>query len=151
VTKQKRCPYCNKFTDRWHNKKPQACGACLQKAKKLHISSSRYRFMKNLLIQLRYSREKQGHTFTLIPEDLYELWDEQEGRCALSGIPMTFNKSDGGEDTNVSIDRIKPKGLYVRKNIQLVAKKVNLLKHTLEENELIDWVDKIYGHKILNK
>ena len=77
--KLKRCNYCNKFTDRWHNNKPQACAACLQKAKKQHISSSRYRFMKNLLIQLRYSREKQGHTFTLIPEDLYELWDEQGG------------------------------------------------------------------------
>lgn len=141
------CKTCKNETDRFEFGK-NVCDVCRQKQKVKNITRSHYRYLKNLFVQLRNKREKQGLKWSLTPEDLYEIWDEQEGRCALTGILLTYDRINGGSDTNVSIDRIKPKGKYVKKNIQLVTKKVNLLKHTMEQNDLLAIVGKIYEKKI---
>ena len=110
--------------------------------------SSPYKYLKNLWNQLKYSREKEeGMLFEITPEQLNDLWDKQDGRCALSGIFMTWHKGGEKRNTNVSIDRIDPNIEYMITNIQLVCWRVNLIKHTMTEDELYWWCKNIVTHK----
>ena len=68
-----------------------------------------------------------------------QMWDRQEGRCAITGIPMTHRWGDNPPYTNVSVDRIDSNIGYVRENVQLVCKAVNLMKHAMDQAELEFW------------
>jgi len=49
-------------------------------------------------------------------------------------------------DTNISIDRIDPAGLYVIMNIQLVCKRVNYMKHNKDQKTFLKWISLIYNN-----
>lgn len=88
--------------------------------------------------------QKKSHDRADLSLDyLVELWDSQEGLCAVSGVPMTHMRGKGKVMTNVSIDRIDSDIGYVRGNIQLVCYVVNIMKHTLTLTELVWWCDQI--------
>ena len=90
-------------------------------------------------------------TWNITPEDIYALWYIQDGLCNLSGEVLTFSrgrKNIGGLETNASIDRINPNKGYIKNNIQLVTKRVNLMKHTLTQDEYLSIIKAIYGKKI---
>ena len=73
----------------------------------------------------------------LVIEDLYELWNKQNGKCALSGINMTTHSYIGRISTNISIDKIDPTKGYTKSNIQLVCSTVNMMKGSLTMPEFI--------------
>lgn len=68
---------------------------------------------------------------------LKELWNKQNGLCAISNVQMTFIMNDGRVSTNVSVDKINSKDTYTTNNIQLVCMAVNQMKNDLEINELL--------------
>ena len=68
------------------------------------------------------------------PRDLLQLWRDQKGLCALSGLPMTF-KQGRLLLTSVSVDRIVARKGYVRGNVQLVCAALNALKGSASEDE----------------
>ena len=71
---------------------------------------------------------------------MYALYDKQEGLCRYSGLPMTFIKDGTGYHlTNISIDRIDNSIGYTEDNVCLVCLAVNMMKYTLDLNELVDW------------
>tara|TARA_Y100000004_G_scaffold5903_1_gene6838 strand:- start:5 stop:451 length:447 start_codon:yes stop_codon:yes gene_type:complete len=78
---------------------------------------------------------------------LEELWDKQNGRCALSGVFMTWQSGEGRQDLNVSIDRKSPDKGYIIGNIQLVTQRVNIMKHILKDAELYWWCKNIVTNK----
>jgi hypothetical protein len=91
---------------------------------------------------MKKEKSKKGWEITL--EDVLELWELQKGRCALTGLFMTFHKDGSGRrDLNVSIDRIDPDVEYLVTNIQLVCLRVNTMKHTMKEDELYWWAKNI--------
>jgi hypothetical protein len=47
-------------------------------------------------------------------------------------------------DFNASIDRINPTGPYCLDNVQLVASRVNTMKHTLSQDMFLWWIKTIY-------
>ena len=63
----------------------------------------------------------------------------QNGRCAMTGHPMTWYRGVGGSDFNASIDRKDPGQGYVVGNIQLVCNAINFMKGTLSDAEFIWW------------
>lgn len=73
----------------------------------------------------------------IIIDDLYELWNIQNGKCAISGIELTTESYNGRVNTNVSIDRIDSTKGYTKLNIQLVCSAVNMMKGALSTDELI--------------
>jgi len=75
------------------------------------------------------------------------LWDLQEGKCALSGVHMTWQAGEGKQDFNVGIDRKDSNKGYIIGNIQLVAQRVNVMKHTLGESEFYWWCKTIVTKK----
>ena len=113
--------------------------------------SSSYKSFLNLLHnQLRHTRVSKfpDKDWEITPEDLIEIWDEQDGLCALSGVLMTHNRAGcGKKDLNVTIDRIDPSVWYVRSNIQLVCQRANIIKHTLTEDMMLWWCENIVRNK----
>jgi len=68
---------------------------------------------------------------------LCNLWDKQNGLCAITGWQMTMRLADGVVSTNASVDRINSEIGYVAGNVQLVCRCVNVAKHDLTMNEFI--------------
>ena len=149
------CASCNKvklLSQFEHFKEGFIRGVCqqcvsIQKAKKTSATPESY--LRVLHTQLKSQRAKQGVQYELTTEDVIDLWEMQEGKCALSGMLMTHQR-DGTygdkkkKDFNASIDRINPNGPYVRENVQLVANRVNTMKHTLSQDMFLWWVKNIH-------
>ena len=76
--------------------------------------------------------ERKGLLFDITKEDLINLWDKQNGKCAISGIDMTYTLDSGRTPYNVSVDQINPSMGYTKNNIQLVCMSVNQLKSDFE-------------------
>lgn len=75
--------------------------------------------------------------------DLIELYNFQQGLCALSGEQLTFEFDKGKQATNISIDRIDPTKGYTKENIQLVCYITNIMKNNFPQYEFIKWCKKI--------
>ncbi|OEU15768.1 hypothetical protein FRACYDRAFT_226327 [Fragilariopsis cylindrus CCMP1102] len=54
-----------------------------------------------------------------------ELYRQQKGRCAISGLIMKLREEPDGNWYQVSIDAISPKKLHVKDNLQLVCRFLN--------------------------
>lgn len=129
------------------------CQQCVTLQRSRKTSATPESYLRVLNGQLKSQRVKQGIQYDLTTEDVIDMWEMQEGKCALSGMLMTHQR-DGTygdrkkKDFNASIDRINPNGPYVRGNAQLVANRANTMKHTLSEDMFIWWVQNIYEHRL---
>jgi len=146
----RRCSDCKKvklliFFDK--TQKRRQCLKCKKSQAEHRINRTPKNYVRNLVVQLRYSRKKQGHKWDISKEEVYKLYLKQGGKCALSGVEMTHIRTHDVEgDTNISIDRIDPEGLYNIENIQLVCKRVNFMKHNNNQKNFLNWVGLIYNN-----
>ena len=69
-------------------------------------------------------------------QHVHDLYDEQEGKCALTGLEMTFN-NDRCYPYQISMDRIDGSKGYVVGNIRLVCANVNHMLGPHDENTLL--------------
>lgn len=74
---------------------------------------------------------------------LLDLYDKQNGRCALSGVELTRIVGKGHVTTNASIDRIKPGKAYTKKNVRLVCSFVNSFRGDVDDKSFLWWCNKI--------
>ena len=128
------------------------CKACRHIRDNARISSSPEKYFKHTFKALKHNRTKgfgnKHYKFNIAEEDLVDLWYEQEGLCALSGIALTHIKDGKGKKwTNATVDRIDPDIGYETSNIQLVCYRANLIKHDMTEEDLMFWVDAINEHR----
>jgi hypothetical protein len=87
--------------------------------------------------------------FDLTKESLVEMFNKQNGLCAISGVKMTHysGKNKGIHPTNISIDRIdSSKGYYIN-NTQLVCTSVNMMKSNLSLTDLVFFCKNIIHHQ----
>jgi hypothetical protein len=83
-------------------------------------------------------------------QDLLDLYELQEGKCALSGIKMIIRKNTG-ESSNkdpfmMSLDRIDPKRGYLKDNIQWVCLIGQFAKNTFTEEDLLKFCRSVCNH-----
>lgn len=75
-------------------------------------------------------------------ENLKDLWDKQNGICAITGLPMiirrcTTNYMKTDSPYLASLDRIDSSGDYSPDNIQWVCLSAQYAKHDFEEKDVI--------------
>ncbi len=86
-------------------------------------------------------------TFDITKEYVWGLYEKQDRKCALSGVPIVFQPNFNNQvSQTASIDRIKSDKGYIEGNIQIVHKRINILKGNLPEEELKFWVYNMYHH-----
>ena len=78
----------------------------------------------------------KGRNKTLTVPFLVDLYHKQNGRCAITNLPMTRKFGGGRCMTNISIDRIDSSEGYTPDNVQLVLLVVNLMKLDMSEAEV---------------
>ena len=82
--------------------------------------------------------------FDLDAEFLWKLYEEQNRKCALSGVPISFSKVNRQRaQATISLDRIDSNKGYTRGNVQWVHKNVNLMKMYLKQDIFIEFCRKI--------
>lgn len=102
------------------------------------LSGNLEKYMVTLLG--RKPRKEDG----LTKEVLLDLYAAQKGKCALSGVDMTFKREKGVRcPTNISVDRIEAGGKYSPDNVQLVCSALNKFRVDTPLNEYIDWCKKV--------
>lgn len=87
----------------------------------------------------RTRSKKKKLLFDIDLEFLKYLYNKQNGKCALSGIEMTYYFGYGRSPKNVSIDKINPSKGYVKTNVRLVCSHVNMMKSYLTDSELVEF------------
>ena len=76
-------------------------------------------------------------------EYLWELFERQNKKCALTGIALSFNTRDSTNDGTASLDRIDAKVGYIRGNVQWVHKDINRMKQHYPEAYFVEMCGKV--------
>jgi hypothetical protein len=88
----------------------------------------------------RYLNKRNKWEFNITLEDVYNLWIKQNKKCNLSGLDISFlNLKINSYDLvcTASLDRIDSKRGYLKDNIQLVHKDVNMMKKEYDQDYFI--------------
>lgn len=123
------------------------CKTCTQAEDKAKISETYQGYLGRLHGSSKHARKKQGYVWEITIEDVIALWEEQEGRCSVTGLVMTHHRDGSGhKDFNASIDRLNIKVGYTRDNIRLVCYAVNIMRGSLDLSEFYFWIKTAYLH-----
>lgn len=132
----------NKEIGKKINKKTTVIQARLYKIG-LRRTSKRKRYKRHetyKLLSLSYFRSIKGGAdsrnlqFCITPQDAYEMFIKQDGKCALSGCSIYLNPEyRKGHIQTASLDRIDSTKGYLPNNIQWVHKDINKLKTNFGE------------------
>jgi hypothetical protein len=83
-------------------------------------------------------------------EFLWELFEKQQGKCALSGVELVLEPSQMGarkrQNHTASLDRIESNGGYTKDNVQWVHKTLNAMKSDLPQADFIAWCCTVADH-----
>ena len=86
-------------------------------------------------------RSGEASTHSLTMEELRAVYDRQDGRCAVLGVPLTGCRKEGARYVNanrwsgLSIDRLDCTKGYHADNIRLTCWAINAMRGTLPEEE----------------
>lgn len=121
------------------------CKTCTQQRLRDASSLTYQAFLTKVYSGAKHVRKKTGFTWEITVQDVVDLWEEQNGRCAVSNLIMTHHRDGTGhKDFNASIDRINPTLGYTPENIRLVCYAVNIMRHRMDEAEFYFWIKSIY-------
>jgi hypothetical protein len=76
-------------------------------------------------------------TFDVSIENLWKLYEQQNGKCALTGLQIDFAEKTT-DPNDASLDRIDSNKGYVIDNLQWVHKDINKMKMELDEKRFIE-------------
>lgn len=108
------------------------------------ISGSWERYFSRLL--------NHGRRGQITREELIQVLTRQDGKCALSGIPLTCLLENGKKfTTNASIDRIVAGQEYSINNVQLVCSALNSFRNDTDLDEFIWFCQKVTEHALSKK
>jgi hypothetical protein len=110
------------------------CSHCVgerHKGKRNHNWKGSIDIPSSLFTHLKYGAKVRGIKVQITIEDLQHLWEKSNGVCALSGLPITVEKT-------ASLDRIDSNLPYTISNIQWVHKDIQLMKNYLDQRRFIE-------------
>ena len=138
------CKICKNKHDnlQWHKGKKHKDRA--------RLSSSHTSFLNHWYVDAEKKRAKKGIIFKegFNKEYLDYLWKKQKGKCALSGIKMTYIKGQNIVLTNVSPDRIDSDKHYEVGNVQLVCYVYNSMKGSFTMKEFNKHIRTLFYYQL---
>lgn len=122
------------------------------KEKRHEYNKKRYHEVDKIKIEKDYKSwllskiKKIKNRSELTIEHLIEIYKQQDGNCAISGLPMTTRFND---HRAISIDRIDSSKGYEVGNVQLVCTALNLAKKHHSNESIIEFVQLIRESKVI--
>ena len=131
------------------NPKTKGCGCQRSKTGKNHFGFVGYEGIHgNTWTMIKKNAQTRNISFEITIEYAWDLYKKQNGKCALSGVPISFSKRIKGDTRSASMDRIDNSIGYVEGNVHWVHKTINFMKSTMSALEFLEWCGRIYNHKI---
>lgn len=98
--------------------------------------------------RIRHQALNRGYEFNITIEYAWELFQIQNGTCALSGIQIYLDQNYRGKisKSTASLDRIDNSIGYVEKNIQWVHKDINIMRNKHSLKHFIYLCNKVTTH-----
>ncbi len=111
-------------------------------------------YINKLLLSVKHNTIKRAKDLDIqiTIQDIIDLYNKQNGKCALTGIKMTHigyttqNDQHTINKYNISIDRINSNKGYIVDNIQLVCAAINRLKSDMDNTEFALMANKVSTH-----
>jgi hypothetical protein len=92
--------------------------------------------------------KKRGYCIDINIKYAWDLYLQQNKKCALSGTPIEFAISERkSSETSASLDRIDSTKGYIEGNVQWVHKHINIMKNVYEQNYFISLCELIVKNK----
>lgn len=142
------CTVCFKNERRENKKTCVSCGEFSKqqylKHKDAYVELRRKRKAEspkcNIARMVRFAKQRAGGDITT--DDIFQMWVDQDARCALSGLKMTWG---GGkiQPTTLSMDRIDPSRGYFLDNVRLVCHSVNMFRGQMNDAQLLEIAEAI--------
>lgn len=90
--------------------------------------------------KFRDSGLRREYEFDIDLEYVWNIYEQQGRKCALSNLPIKFHKNyDNPNEQTASIDRVNSNLGYVQGNIQIIHKRLNRIKTICNNKEFIAW------------
>jgi hypothetical protein len=86
---------------------------------------------------LERNAQRRNLPFSVTKDYVWKLYLNQNKRCALTGLPISFGRVSMRKETTASLDRIDSSKGYVEGNVAWVLKDVNMLKVNLSNEYFI--------------
>lgn len=93
---------------------------------------------------VKRAAEKRKIPFFITIEDLDEILEEQDFRCAYTGRPIDAKSR---KNYTASLDRKDSLGPYSRENVQFTCVEANMAKWKMPEEAFLSLVEEIWTHK----
>jgi len=93
---------------------------------------------KTMFSRFKRNAKKRGISFEVDMEYLWKLYEDQGGKCALTGLPIIFGEKSVDSST-ASIDRIDSTKGYIAGNLQWVHKDINCMKWNIPQDKFIEF------------
>jgi hypothetical protein len=90
---------------------------------------------------VRGNATRRNISFAITKEEAYRLLEDQQFRCALTGLPLTLRPK-----CNASLDRIDSGQGYTPANVQWVHKTINLMKWILSTKDFVGMCKLVVDH-----
>lgn len=102
--------------------------------------------------RIKASAKLRNINFNITIEYLWNLFEKQKGLCVYSGkeiiLPTKMKQLRGENNENIaSLDRINNEIGYIEGNLQWVCKRINYMKHTMNEDYFLNWIKDIYKYR----
>lgn len=127
----------------------RSCG-CIRKETTAHKNKKGYLgyedFTGHYLGIIRYNAKKRNLPFEITAEYGWKLLQEQNKKCALSGLEICFGDKRKKIEQTASLDRIDSKLGYTTGNVQWIHKVINLMKGSQKQSSFIKMCDLISNY-----
>ena len=133
------------------------CYNCTTLVRNIHVSKSPRNYLSRVFQNAKCRSKKNKIPFDLSFDEWCEIYHNQNGLCALSGLKMThqrqtegiIRRASSGESNhrfwyNISPDQIEPSKGYTRGNLQFVCTMINTMKMTMSTNQFLEFCKRVY-------
>ena len=87
--------------------------------------------------RIKKTATKKNLEFDLTKEYLNELYEKQDGKCALTRLPIKISFGNQAIGSTASLDRINPSRGYTKNNVQFLHVDVNYMKNVFNQDYFI--------------
>ena len=120
--------------------------------KRMHSSGRFKEYIQSSYRQWLYRRldwcRRSKHECTIDLDYLCDIWREQHGTCPLTKLPL---ETKYNSLHSASIDRINNDFGYVKGNIRIVCRSINLARNTHSDPVIIEFISNIKGSQFITR
>lgn len=127
------------FPTRLLNGTSVGCRRCTASGKNHYKWSGIGELPATMLYTIKQNARAKNRIVDVDLEYLWNLFQNQNGKCALSGQEIYLMKSNTkwGRDSTASLDRIDSNGNYTKGNVQWVHKDINRMKTDFSQDRFV--------------